>query len=310
MQTKMISKALHILLFVSVLLFLLTGCTSDKNKTDHSGPKRDATAKVLSPSASGKNVYKNAIASIDASNISKGYIMVKYTGQSSKVKLQIKAPDNSNYTYLLKKGNTYTTFPLSAGNGDYTLRVLEHIGGDSYAVGMDKSIHLKLKNDFLPFLYPNHYVWFDAKSTAVKKGETLAKNTWSDLEVVQNVYNYVIKNISYDNKKAKNVSYGYVPDIDRTLKSKKGICFDYAALMTAILRSQRIPTKLEVGYAGDTYHAWISTYVDDKGWVDNIIEFDGTDWQLMDPTLAASNDEESVKKYVNDTKHYIVKFNY
>ncbi|MEI3210139.1 MAG: hypothetical protein V8S14_03950 [Lachnospiraceae bacterium] len=54
----------------------------------------------------------------------------------------------------------------------------------------------------------------------------------------------------------------------------------------------------------EAYHAWISTYVDDKGWVDDIIEFDGKDWQLMDPTLAASNDKESVKKYVNDGNQY------
>ena len=71
-----------------------------------------------------------------------------------------------------------------------------------------------------------------------------------------------------------------LPNVDETLKTGKGICFDYAALMTSMLRSQRIPTKLEVGYAGETYHAWISTYVDDKGWVDDIIEFDGKDWQL------------------------------
>lgn len=163
---------------------------------------------------------------------------------------------------------------------------------------------------FFLSLYPNQYVWFTAKSNAVKKGQKLAENTWTDLEVVQNVYNYVTKHVAYDNAKAENVSYGYIPNIDETLKTGKGICFDYAALMTSMLRSQRIPTKLEVGYAGETYHAWISTYVDDKGWVDDIIKFDGKDWQLMDPTLAASNDKESVKKYVNDKNHYVVKFNY
>lgn len=75
-------------------------------------------------------------------------------------------------------------------------------------------------------------------------------------------------------------------------------------------RSQNIPTKLEVGYSGDTYHAWISTYVDDKGWVDNIIEFDGDSWQIMDPTLGANNDSKSVKKYVGDGSHYVVKYTY
>lgn len=53
-----------------------------------------------------------------------------------------------------------------------------------------------------------------------------------------------------------------------------------------------------------------STYVDDAGWVDNIIEFDGKDWQLMDPTLAANNDQASVKEYVGDGSNYIVKYSY
>lgn len=111
-------------------------------------------------------------------------------------------------------------------------------------------------------------------------------------------------------KRQQNVSYGYLPNVDDTLTSGTGICFDYAALMTAMLRSQNIPTKLEVGYSGDTYHAWISTYVDDKGWVDNIIEFDGDSWQIMDPTLGANNDSKSVKKYVGDGSHYVVKYTY
>ena len=103
----------------------------------------------------------------------------------------------------------------------------------------------------------------------------------SDLDVVTNIYHYVIENITYDEEKAENVAYGYVPDVDETLSSGKGICFDYAALMAAMLRSQRIPTKLQVGYAGEAYHAWISCYVDEIGWVDNMISFDGKDWSCL-----------------------------
>ena len=73
------------------------------------------------------------------------------------------------------------------------------------------------------------------------------------------------------------------------LKEKTGICFDYASVMSAMLRIQGIPTKLAVGYAGDVYHAWISVYVADKGWVDGVIRFDGESWTMMDPTTAASN---------------------
>lgn len=299
-------------LLIAIFCLLLGGCSgsSSASRKEHSGPPRDSTPKVLTPSADGVNVYQNDFASIDASNTSQGYVMVKYNGTNEKVKLQITCPDQSCYTYLISDRGAYDTFPLTAGNGSYTLQVLENVAGDTYTVSLTQSINVSIEDEFLPFLYPNQYVNFHTDSKAVSKGSDLAKDTYSDLDVVQNIYNYVIKNISYDTEKAQNVSYGYVPDIDDTLSSKKGICFDYAALMTSMLRSQNIPTKLEVGYSGDAYHAWISTYIDDKGWVDDIIQFNGDTWQIMDPTLAATNDSAAVKKYVGDGSHYVVKYTY
>lgn len=303
---------LHLSLLIAIFCLLLGGCSgsSSASRKEHSGPPRDSTPKVLTPSADGVTVYQNDFASIDASNTSQGYVMVKYNGTNEKVKLQITCPDQSCYTYLISDRGAYDTFPLTAGNGSYALQVLENVAGDTYTVSLTQSINVSIEDEFLPFLYPNQYVNFNADSQAVSKGSDLAKDTYSDLDVVQNIYNYVIKNISYDTEKAQNVSYGYVPDVDDTLSSKKGICFDYAALMTSMLRSQNIPTKLEVGYSGDAYHAWISTYIDDKGWVDDIIQFDGDTWQIMDPTLAATNDSAAVKKYVGDGSHYVVKYTY
>ena len=299
-------------LLIAIFCLLLGGCSgsSSASRKEHSGPPRDSTPKVLTPSADGVTVYQNDLASIDASNTSQGYVMVKYNGTNEKVKLQITCPDQSCYTYLISDRGAYDTFPLTAGNGYYALQVLENVAGDTYTVSLAQSINVSIEDEFLPFLYPNQYVNFHTDSKAVSKGSDLAKDTYSDLDVVQNIYNYVIKNISYDTEKAQNVSYGYVPDIDDTLSSKKGICFDYAALMTSMLRSQNIPTKLEVGYSGDAYHAWISTYIDDKGWVDDIIQFNGNTWQIMDPTLAATNDSAAVKKYVGDGSHYVVKYTY
>ena len=80
--------------------------------------------------------------------------------------------------------------------------------------------------------------------------------------------------------------------------------------MAALLRSQGIPTKLQIGYSGDAYHAWISVYLTEIGWVDDIIEFDGKSWSLMDPTLAAGNSRSSIKKYIGDGDNYTVKYSY
>ena len=102
---------------------------------------------------------------------------------------------------------------------------------------------------------------------------------------------------------------GYLPDIDETLKTEKGICFDYAALMAGMLRSRGIPTKLDIGYTGgDIYHAWISTWLSGRGWVD-IIEFDGKSWKLMDPTFASCDDNsDSIQEYIGDGENYVVRY--
>lgn len=117
-------------------------------------------------------------------------------------------------------------------------------------------------------------------------------------------------NITYDYDKAANVPYGYLPDIDDTLKTKTGICFDYAALMCAMLRCRGIPAKLDIGYTNDgLYHAWISTYLKDKGWVDNIVEFNGDTWQLLDPTMTAASSTEAEKKQVaKNSEKYMVQY--
>ena len=118
-------------------------------------------------------------------------------------------------------------------------------------------------------------------------------------------------NIQYDFDKAASVQSGYLPDIDETLNTKKGICFDYAALMTAMLRVQRIPTKLVVGYTGNLYHAWINVYLEGQGWVDNIIYFDGTSWKLMDPTFASSgNQSQEIMQYIGNGANYQAKYSY
>jgi transglutaminase-like putative cysteine protease len=72
--------------------------------------------------------------------------------------------------------------------------------------------------------------------------------------------------------------------------------------MTAMLRSQGIPTKLVIGYAGDIYHAWISVYTEEKGWIENAIEFHGNEWVRMDPTFASTTGQGI--NFVDDTIVY------
>ncbi len=283
----------------------------DEEPSPSSGstPHRDNTPHCLVPEADGTAEIHNEFAAIDYSHSQDGYIMARYTGSCQKIKMQITGTDNVTYTYDLQ-GDGYEVFPLSAGDGSYQISILENLADTDYLVCLTANIQVSLADEFGPCLYPNQYCWFDASAKAVEKAAELAREADSDLEVVENIYNFIISSITYDFDKAQSVPSGYIPNVDDTLLSGTGICLDYAAAMTAMLRSQRIPTRLEVGYVGEAYHAWISTYITDVGWVNGIVEFDGKSWKLMDPTYAASNGEKELKKFIGDGSGYLVKYIY
>lgn len=271
-------------------------------------------ADVLVPSAPGTAVESGSEAVIDYSNSKDGYVMVKWTGGSdAKIVAQIKGPNNSEkYTYYLRSDGNYDVLPLSDGNGTYQILVCKNISGTKYSQVATASISVQLADSFAPFIRPNQYVNYSTGSQAVKKAQELVSGASGNLEKVQAVYDWVVTNLSYDNDKAKTVQSGYLPDVDRTLQDKKGICFDYASLMAAMLRSQGVPVKLAIGYTSrGEYHAWINVWSDDGGWVDGAIYFDGKVWKLMDPTFASSgNQSQSVMDYIGNASNYTVKFVY
>jgi transglutaminase-like putative cysteine protease len=168
------------------------------------------------------------------------------------------------------------------------VRVFENIEGSRFSLSLSHTINVSLTDEFAPFLRPNQFVNFNSESRAVALASELVQGADTLHEKVTEIFNFVIENISYDVELARTVQSGYVPDIDRVLERGKGICFDYAALMTAMLRSQNIPTRLVTGYAGTAYHAWIDVWSYDSGWISGMIFFDGRTWSLMDPTFAAA----------------------
>ena len=266
-------------------------------------------AQVRTPQASGTTVFSNGSAVIDASNASQGYVMVKYSGGTSRIKVRISK--GTEYTYDLNTAGNYEVFPLTEGSGTYTIKVFQQVQGTSYAQVMSQTVTANIGYSQSPFLYPNQFCNFNANSAVVAKAAELTGGIADPLAKVQAVYRYAIDHISYDYQKAASVQSGYLPVPDATLASGKGICFDYAAVMTSMLRSQDIPTKLVIGYTGGTYHAWVSVYLSGQGWVDNIIYFDGTNWRYMDPTFASSGKgDASVSNYISNQSNYQAKFTY
>lgn len=270
-----------------------------------------AVASMLLPEATGILVKKNNKAVIDYSNTKDGYVMVKYTAATTKkLKVQVKGP-TTTYTYNIAADNAWDTYPLSDGDGNYQVVVYENISGTKYSTALSVSFAVTLEDEFAPFLRPNQYVDYENAPNTVAKAQELTKDKTDTLSKVTAVYDYVVQSLTYDKQLAATVQSGYLPVLDTVLAKKSGICFDYASLMTGMLRSQGIPCKLVVGYAGTAYHAWISVWSEETGWIDGAIYFDGTSWKRMDPTFASTGKQSAkIMEYIGDGKNYTVKYIY
>lgn len=304
---KQTSALLLCFLFLCVTSLFFTGCGS-KNTDNSQKPPVFSTPQVLTPEAPGTDTIGQSPLTLDISNISQGYLTACSDDNGTTKNIQLSADDGIIYSYFVQSGEN-AVIPFSSGSGTYQITCYEQVDGSQYAALFAQALEVSLDNEFLPFLYPNQYVNFSPDSQASKLALSMLPEDATDQEGIDAIYNYVIQNISYDEDKAASVETGYLPDVDETLSIKKGICFDYAALMTAMLRSRDIPCKLQIGYAGDIKHAWIDVYIRGKGWVDHAITYDGEQWNRMDPTFAAnSEDEELINTYIGDSENYTLQF--
>lgn len=248
---------------------------------------------------------------IDYSNSDKGYVMAqRLTDGEHLYKIQV-SKGGVTYTYNLPY-SVWSAFPLSLGDGRYTVTVHENRSGSKYAQLLSVSFNVELENEFEPFLRPSQYIDYMVALDSFlgipeMKEAALTANT---LEKVDIVYRYVVENMNYDYVQAATVKSGYVPDLARVISRKRGICFDFSSLMTSMLRILNVPCKMVFGYVGQTYHAWISVWTEEEGWVDAIY-FDGMAWHRMDPTFAsAGTSDETIAKHVGNGKYYAEKYYY
>ncbi len=290
----------YIVRLLAVVMLIMAGCQKEVPPSQRETEvKLEGTPQawsnefdILMPQLNEDKFYGNEYVQLDTSNSGDGYFYIRYTGDNQKVKLQIFSDTSITYTYNIAPG-VDTVIPFNLGSGEYSLTVYENIQDNEYAMVYAEDMDIKIDDELKPFLYPNQYVWFTAESDTTALAKQLTDGCTNELEAVGKVYDYMIKNITYDYDKAANVQPGYLPDVDEILSIKTGICFDYSAVMSSMLRSVGIPTRMEIGYSGDAYHAWVSVYTKDQGWINDIIQFDGTQWTLMDPTFDANSADSS-----------------
>ena len=111
MKQKSLFPCVFLLMFVFVSF--LTSCgTKEEESAVSPATKRITNHTFLQTEATGTAIFENEAAILDASNVSKGYVMANYLGSASESRLQITIPDGTVYTYVLNTGD-YETIPLT-----------------------------------------------------------------------------------------------------------------------------------------------------------------------------------------------------
>lgn len=228
---------------------------------------------IVYANPSGVRTLSSGAVTIDISNANQGYIMVRHSGSSKRLKTKV-IYNGAEALYDQNNYGEYETFPLMNGSGEYTIQVFENTKGSSYTRVYNNSFYADVPNPNAAFMCPNKYVWYTPTTLAIAKSFELCDGLSTDMEKAKALYKYVGETIMYDYIKASSARKGYMPDINETYTTRMGICFDYSALLACMLRVQNIPTKLVIGdlLSANQYHAWNQAYIDGQ-------------WVLMDATF-------------------------
>lgn len=264
-------------------------------------PSPPQISEVSSP---GKKVFAGDTATFDYSNCNDGYVSVNYTG-NTRLKMLLKKGD-SQFDYDIYPANGAQYFTLAQGNGTYTAEVYDMLDNGKFVKLFGEQFDVKISDELRLFTYKNQYVSFNASSKCVNKASEVCAGCTTNIEKIAAVFGYVTDNITYDKALAASVTSGYIPDPDKVLAAGKGICFDYASLVAAMLRSQGVPTRLIIGYASpNIYHAWNEVYTPEKGWIAAEIALDGKGFKRIDATFYASaSNKQNFADYIAKSGNY------
>lgn len=217
-----------------------------------------------------KTITSSLDYTIDFNGVSNGVIGVSSNVKAEKkIKIVISKVEKTN-TYNLYPSTKTTFYPLTFGDGSYSISIYENTTDTKYRKILTSFFSVKLATVNSVFLQSIQEINWSKENLAIKVAADIAKNSKTKEQMIKDIYNYISKTIVYDREKIKKIDTTYLPSIDSTLSTKNGICYDYSALLAAMLRSQGIPTKMIKGYAKNStvYHAWNEIFLEKENrWI-------------------------------------------
>ena len=109
-----------------------------------------------------------------------------------------------------------------------------------------------------------HATLWDAKT--VELADEICGDCDTDEEKVKAIYEWMILNFEYDYEYNPVVQYF---NVHKTLRTRKGVCYDFSHLFAVLCRSQKIPCYVVDGDKRDNaqyHHTWNGVYFNGSWW--------------------------------------------
>ena len=103
-------------------------------------------------------------------------------------------------------------------------------------------------------------------TSTVELADEICAGCDADEEKVKAIYEWMIHNFEYDYECEPIIQYF---NVKKTIKTQKGICYDFSHLFAALCRSQNISCYVVDGDKRDNFqyhHTWNRVYLDNSWW--------------------------------------------
>lgn len=247
-------------------------------------------AEVLMPQR-GNKIKKSGSLTIDCSNCSEGYVMVKAKPTKNKLRLRV-VHDKMDIHYDLNSDGEYEVIPLQDGNGKYVFTLYIQVKSIEYEKLNTISMTVNMPDPDRCFLYPNQYINYTPDTPAVIRAREVCEGLTDPVAKAHAIYRDIFVEEALEDAEdlghpqpqtettfVEAVKFKYrqidpyqYPNIDKAFETRTGSCKDQSGLYVAMLRSVGVPAMYAVT-DGEPGHAWVVFIIDGKKYeIDPILQ--------------------------------------
>lgn len=269
------------LVVIVIVSLLLNACGKPREQREPPQLALPSTEDRNGPEGSFSNEYGESGA-INLDYIADGYVLARCTAQRDACLSILK--DDTMWSEKLPADNEWYIYPLTMGDGEYTVQLHLREQGDTFRRMLDLPFNARLDDPNEPFLMPNFLAQYDESSSVVAFSRQLYQESKNNKDMADDLFQWLRSNIDYDEDFSQSeefLSGFYIPDLDNFLADKQGVCSDYTSAFAAIMRIAGIPCQIVYGDVaqgsdGIKYHAWNHVWLEDKDGVWSWWRYDST----------------------------------